>query len=710
MKKSMGRRRRGRKKDILAIFGERDLDIWSCLVALQKYSNSRDVQQLICNKLYEFDTSVIEFFIPQLCQLIIYKKKRVHYVSQFILDKCRSSIRFGLLVSFIFQAALDDNNPSTRKFCKIFLSQCESAMVGGSKNDNIAEYIHLFKKNKGKEFQQEDNNYVVSPKIGAVSDKDLENIISDLLGDYDNGEKPMEFSVFNAYDRSTEESVYKLSERVIDLCNMDEVDGDSMEHLLFDIESAYNNIKTIKNNPEDAILGDIEVDHNILDDILLEQSLREEYFARIQQIIKGFEVISSGLVDLSLKTKDLKNNALRRILSMLNNELDYMHTIYIPIILPGGEPVRILRIPPSEGLCLNSRDRVPYMISLEVVFGNYEISHTENEEENIATESSEEVEEIDLGPDISDEEDWFLLDPGEEVPTVLKTAFGETWEERKQTLKKESPLGHVDGWDVVSVIVKGGDDLRQEQLAMQLIQLFHDIFQAKGLFTLWLRPYMVLATSADGGLLETVKDAISIHGLKEKLNIDSLRTYFIQAYGNIDSPEFRKAQTNFVESLAAYALVCYLLQIKDRHNGNILIDREGHIIHIDYGFMLESSPGNLAFESAPFKLPYEFVEVMGGTDTDTFTYFQTLLEFGFLELRKHYREIVCLVEMMLPLTNMPCFVSGPATITNLVDRFQLHLSEEEVGPFIKSLTQDSLGSLRTSAYDHYQYLTNGYRV
>lgn len=115
------------------------------------------------------------------------------------------------------------------------------------------------------------------------------------------------------------------------------------------------------------------------------------------------------------------------------------------------------------------------------------------------------------------------------------------------------------------------------------------------------------------------------------------------------------AQKNFVDSLAGYSLLQWFFQIKDRHNGNILIDNMGHIIHIDFGFILTLSPGGLNFESSPFKLTKEYIEVMDGIDSDMFTYFRTKMYMGFLGIRKIYPRFELLLNLMRLENELPCF-------------------------------------------------------
>jgi phosphatidylinositol 4-kinase A len=86
-----------------------------------------------------------------------------------------------------------------------------------------------------------------------------------------------------------------------------------------------------------------------------------------------------------------------------------------------------------------------------------------------------------------------------------------------------------------------------------------------------------------------------------------------------------------------YAVASYLLQAKDRHNGNIMVSNKGHIIHIDFGFIFGISPGgNMGFESAAFKLSFEMTELLDPGNTRTsasFIEFEELCIRGFLAVR-----------------------------------------------------------------------------
>ncbi|KAI9914406.1 hypothetical protein PsorP6_008350 [Peronosclerospora sorghi] len=188
-------------------------------------------------------------------------------------------------------------------------------------------------------------------------------------------------------------------------------------------------------------------------------------------------------------------------------------------------------------------------------------------------------------------------------------------------------------WDLVAFIVKSNDDLRQEVLCQQIIRQLQDIFENADL-PLRLLPYEIIATSASTGIIEYVKNAVSLDALKKRDNYTTLADHFLKSYGQADSPPYKTAMTDFVRSMAAYFLACYFLQIKDRHNGNIMIDSNGHVIHIDFGFILGIAPGGrFSLETAPFKLSGEMVDAMGGTQSDYFKAYVIFLIQGFLALQ-----------------------------------------------------------------------------
>nr|XP_036578257.1 phosphatidylinositol 4-kinase pik1a [Colletotrichum truncatum]KAF6785458.1 phosphatidylinositol 4-kinase pik1a [Colletotrichum truncatum] len=286
--------------------------------------------------------------------------------------------------------------------------------------------------------------------------------------------------------------------------------------------------------------------------------------------------------------------------------------------------------------------------------------------------------------------------------------FGEAWQAKKERIRKTSPYGWMKNWDLVSVIVKTGADLRQEAFACQLIDVCHKIWvDAK--VNVWVKLMRILVTGESSGLIETITNGVSLHSIKRSLTLSletgpgqkrrfaTLRDHFLKAFGAQDSEPYKAGVDAFKRSLAAYSIISYILQLKDRHNGNVLIDSEGHIVHIDFGFMLSNSPGSVGFEAAPFKLTQEYIEVLGGIGSDDYEDYKKLCKQAFQALRRSADNIIDLVAMMGRDSKMPCYSAGVAQAThNLRQRFQLQLSADEAETFVETdLIGKSLGSYYT---------------
>ncbi|XP_073045657.1 phosphatidylinositol 4-kinase alpha 1-like [Primulina eburnea] len=256
-------------------------------------------------------------------------------------------------------------------------------------------------------------------------------------------------------------------------------------------------------------------------------------------------------------------------------------------------------------------------------------------------------------------------------------------------------------------IFKVGDDCRQDVLALQVISLLKDIFEAVGL-NLYVFPYGVLPTDPERGIIEVVPNTRSRSQMGETTD-GGLYEIFQQDFGPVGSPSFEAARENFLISSAGYAVASLLLQPKDRHNGNLLFDSLGRLVHIDFGFILETSPGgNMRFESAHFKLSHEMTQLLdpsGVMKSDTWHQFVSLCVKGYLAARRYMDGIINTVLLMID-SGLPCFSRGDP-IGNLRKRFHPEMTEREAANFMIRTCTDAYNKWTTAGYDLIQYLQQG---
>lgn len=191
---------------------------------------------------------------------------------------------------------------------------------------------------------------------------------------------------------------------------------------------------------------------------------------------------------------------------------------------------------------------------------------------------------------LEDDRETVMVDqPKVERLKLKHSYFDEDWEERVGREKEKSPYKSLASYKVRAYLVKAGDDLRQEYFAMQLIKLTKNIIDELNI-PLWIKPYNILMFNRNEGFIEYLPNTMTISSLK-KFGSRSLTQIYRELFGE----QWDVASKNFTNSLAGYSLLSHLFLIKDRHNGNLLIDSDGHLLHIDFSFILGISPGNMNF-------------------------------------------------------------------------------------------------------------------
>ena len=245
-----------------------------------------------------------------------------------------------------------------------------------------------------------------------------------------------------------------------------------------------------------------------------------------------------------------------------------------------------------------------------------------------------------------------------------------------------------DDEDEYVTIFKYGDDLRQDQLILQIITLMDRILKQENL-DLKLTPYRVLATSASHGFVQYVESS----PIAEVLLQDGSIQNFFRKWASSETGPYgiqSEVMDTYVKSCAGYCVVTYLLGVGDRHLDNLMLTKTGKLFHIDFGYILGRDPKVMP---PPMKLSKEMIEAFGGMQSDHFQDFRRECYTAFLSLRRYANLILNLFSLMVDASVPDIALEPDHAVRKVQDKFRLDLSDEEAISYMQDLIDESANAV-----------------
>ncbi|OCT44364.1 Phosphatidylinositol 3-kinase VPS34 [Cladophialophora carrionii] len=262
------------------------------------------------------------------------------------------------------------------------------------------------------------------------------------------------------------------------------------------------------------------------------------------------------------------------------------------------------------------------------------------------------------------------------------------------------------------IIFKTGDDLRQDQLVIQIITLMNNLLLKENL-DLKLTPYRILATSPSAGAVQFIP-SMPISAVSTKYK-GSVLAYLRANNPDASGPLGVRKETmdTYIRSCAGYCVITYILGVGDRHLDNLLLQPSGHFFHIDFGFILGRDPKPFA---PLIKLCKEMVEGLGGTTSPQYAQFKQYCFTAYTTLRKSSSLVLNLFSLMVQssvtdIRLMEEQMGGMGGAVGKVrERFNLDVSEEEAVRALDQVLADSVNAVFGVVIDRLHEFVQGWRA
>ncbi len=254
--------------------------------------------------------------------------------------------------------------------------------------------------------------------------------------------------------------------------------------------------------------------------------------------------------------------------------------------------------------------------------------------------------------------------------------------------------------DSSSIIVKSGDDLRQDMFALLFGRLLASVWRQNGVEAS-LIVYGVCSTAQKCGMIEAIPNCTTVgsvqNGIAGALKKELLVQWFASSLGGGD---WNALVTNFVQHLAGSCVFEYLLGIGDRHADNILVRADGSIFHIDFAYLMgcKTTIFGIARETQPFTFTPSYLEVLGGSlASENGQRFVDLSTRAFLAARKHHYLLsaACIVGLAQESPNL----KSSKDLNWILNAFALDKTEAQAAEMWKKLIEKALSSTRQQLND-----------